>query len=178
MPNWISEFDKWAPSVKVVSYKGTPTQRKTAQGEIRRGEFQVLLTTYEYIIKVRFLFFLLVLPSSPFFLLPLLLPSFSTLSVLFPRTTTTNASLRSTQDRPLLSKTKWLHMIIDEGHRMKNASSKLSVTLTQYYSSRYRLILTGTPLQVRFCSSLPPSFPSLPIERNSGGLDKRRRRSY
>ncbi|BGO93526.1 hypothetical protein NBRC10512_006555 [Rhodotorula toruloides] len=101
MPNWISEFEKWAPSVKVVSYKGTPIQRKQAQQEIRTGNFQVLLTTYEYIIK----------------------------------------------DRPLLAKTKWLHMIIDEGHRMKNTQSKLSLTLTQYYSSRYRLILTGTPLQ-------------------------------
>ncbi|BGP01946.1 Nuclear protein STH1/NPS1 [Rhodotorula toruloides] len=101
MPNWISEFEKWAPSVKVVSYKGTPAQRKQAQHEIRTGNFQVLLTTYEYIIK----------------------------------------------DRPLLAKTKWLHMIIDEGHRMKNTQSKLSLTLTQYYSSRYRLILTGTPLQ-------------------------------
>lgn len=39
-------------------------------------------------------------------------------------------------------------MIIDEGHRMKNANSKLSVTLMSYYTSRYRLILTGTPLQV------------------------------
>ncbi len=38
-------------------------------------------------------------------------------------------------------------MIVDEGHRMKNASSKLSNTLTQYYQTRYRLILTGTPLQ-------------------------------
>ncbi|BGP26359.1 ATP-dependent helicase STH1/SNF2 [Rhodotorula toruloides] len=101
MPNWISEFEKWAPSVKVVSYKGTPAQRKQAQHEIRTGNFQVLLTTYEYIIK----------------------------------------------DRPLLAKTKWLHMIIDEGHRMKNTQSRLSLTLTQYYSSRYRLILTGTPLQ-------------------------------
>ena len=102
MPNWISEFEKWAPSVRVVSYKGTPAQRKNAQAEIRQGNFQVLLTTYEYIIK----------------------------------------------DRPLLSKIKWLHMIIDEGHRMKNTQSRLSLTLTQYYSSRYRLILTGTPLQV------------------------------
>ncbi|GAA5997132.1 hypothetical protein JCM5350_005626 [Sporobolomyces pararoseus] len=101
MPNWISEFERWAPSVRVVSYKGTPTQRKSAQQEIRQGNFQVLLTTYEYIIK----------------------------------------------DRPLLAKIKWLHMIIDEGHRMKNAESKLSLTLTTYYSSRYRLILTGTPLQ-------------------------------
>lgn len=30
---------------------------------------------------------------------------------------------------------------------MKNAHSKLSVTLSQFYSSRYRIILTGTPLQ-------------------------------
>ena len=30
---------------------------------------------------------------------------------------------------------------------MKNTQSKLSQTLTQYYHSRYRLILTGTPLQ-------------------------------
>lgn len=103
MPNWIMEFEKWAPAVRMISYKGSPNQRKVAQNDIRQGGFQVLLTTYEYIIK----------------------------------------------DRPLLAKIKWVHMIIDEGHRMKNASSKLSITLTQYYSSRYRLILTGTPLQVR-----------------------------
>jgi hypothetical protein len=36
----------------------------------------------------------------------------------------------------------------DEGHRMKNTQSRLSQTLNQFYSSRYRLILTGTPLQV------------------------------
>ncbi|KAH8109035.1 hypothetical protein DFH11DRAFT_1516099, partial [Phellopilus nigrolimitatus] len=33
------------------------------------------------------------------------------------------------------------------GHCMKNTQSKLSQTLTQYYYSRYHLILTGTPLQ-------------------------------
>ena len=38
-------------------------------------------------------------------------------------------------------------MIVDEGHRMKNAQSKLSSTISQYYHTRYRLILTGTPLQ-------------------------------
>ena len=80
------------------------------------GGFQVVLTTFEYIIK----------------------------------------------DRPVLSKIKWLHMIIgkstqldeylrlnpvDEGHRMKNTQSKLAQTLTQFYHTRYRLILTGTPLQ-------------------------------
>jgi ATP-dependent helicase STH1/SNF2 len=101
LSNWNLEFDKWAPSIAKVVYKGPPNARKVQQEKIRRGEFQVLLTTYEYIIK----------------------------------------------DRPLLSKIKWFHMIIDEGHRMKNANSKLSATIQQYYNTRFRLILTGTPLQ-------------------------------
>lgn len=101
LTNWNLEFEKWAPALGKIVYKGPPNARKQQQSQIRYGSFQVLLTTYEYIIK----------------------------------------------DRPVLSKIKWVHMIIDEGHRMKNASSKLSATLTQYYNTRYRLILTGTPLQ-------------------------------
>jgi len=38
-------------------------------------------------------------------------------------------------------------ILSDEGHRMKNTQSKLTQTLNTYYHSRYRLILTGTPLQ-------------------------------
>lgn len=118
MTNWSGEFAKWAPAITVVSYKGNPAQRRALQGDLRVGSFHVLLTTYEYIIK----------------------------------------------DRPILSKMKWLHMIIggnfvfsiitfyssfflDEGHRMKNTQSKLAQTLSTYYHSRFRLILTGTPLQ-------------------------------
>ncbi|KAF9808693.1 hypothetical protein IEO21_07780 [Rhodonia placenta] len=101
MTNWSGEFAKWAPGVKMIAYKGNPQQRKILQSEIRSGNFQVLLTTYEYIIK----------------------------------------------DRVHLARLKWVHMIIDEGHRMKNTQSKLAQTLTQHYHSRYRLILTGTPLQ-------------------------------
>ncbi|KAJ2003170.1 ATP-dependent DNA helicase Snf21, partial [Coemansia thaxteri] len=99
--NWILEFEKWAPSVRVIGYKGNPSQRLVLQQQIRRQDFQVLLTTYDYVIK----------------------------------------------DRPTLSKINWVHMIIDEGHRMKNTQSKLAFTLTTFYKTRYRLILTGTPLQ-------------------------------
>lgn len=101
MTNWSMEFEKWAPQVQRIEYKGVPAQRKALQHQIRHGQFNVLLTTYEYIIK----------------------------------------------DRPALCKTKWLYLIVDEGHRMKNAHSKLTTVLTQHYSMRYRLILTGTPLQ-------------------------------
>jgi ATP-dependent helicase STH1/SNF2 len=101
LTNWTMEFEKWAPTVGKIVYKGPPTVRKSQQNQIKYGNWQVLLTTYEYIIK----------------------------------------------DRPILSKVKWNYMIIDEGHRMKNSQSKLSATLTTYYNCRYRLILTGTPLQ-------------------------------
>jgi ATP-dependent helicase STH1/SNF2 len=83
-------------------YKGSPNVRRDMQTEMRHSGFQVVITTFEYIIR----------------------------------------------DRPFLSRIKWVHMIVDEGHRMKNAKSKLTTALRQYYRSRYRLILTGTPLQV------------------------------
>lgn len=101
MTNWSMEFEKWAPGIAKVEYKGVPTQRKALQHQLRHGRFNVLLTTYEYIIK----------------------------------------------DRPFLSKIRWLYLIVDEGHRMKNSHSKLTTVLTQYYQTRFRLILTGTPLQ-------------------------------
>ena len=101
MTNWSIEFEKWAPHVTKVEYRGQPPQRKAAAQIIKSGKFNVVLTTYEYVIK----------------------------------------------DKSVLSKPRWLYMIIDEGHRMKNTHSKLAITLSSVYSSRYRVILTGTPLQ-------------------------------
>lgn len=45
-----------------------------------------------------------------------------------------------------LSKVNWEFIIIDEGHRMKNAEAKLFQQLRQF-SSATRLLITGTPLQ-------------------------------
>nr|CAG8539454.1 2523_t:CDS:10 [Entrophospora candida] len=102
LTNWTMEFEKWAPSVMKCVYKGTPSVRKELQRRyIKHINFQVLLTTYEYIIK----------------------------------------------DKSVLSKIRWVYVIIDEGHRMKNANSKISMILANTYQCRYRLILTGTPLQ-------------------------------
>ncbi|KAI9034495.1 SNF2 family N-terminal domain-containing protein [Hyaloraphidium curvatum] len=101
MTNWSYELEKWAPDLRTVMMKGTKIERKNISNTIRMGQFDVVLTTFEYIVL----------------------------------------------EKALLGKVKWVHMIIDEGHRMKNAGSKLVQTLTQFYTSRYRLILTGTPLQ-------------------------------
>ncbi|CAD7080477.1 unnamed protein product [Hermetia illucens] len=51
LPNWVLEFEKWAPAVVVVSYKGSPAGRRSVQNQMRATKFNVLLTTYEYVIK-------------------------------------------------------------------------------------------------------------------------------
>ena len=101
LSNWSNEFLKWAPSIQILAYKGSPQMRKQMQYQIKQRQFTVVLTTFEYIIK----------------------------------------------DKHILKPIKWLYTIIDEGHRMKNSQSKLSLTLNTQYQSRFRLILTGTPLQ-------------------------------
>ncbi|EEU42957.1 SNF2 family DNA-dependent ATPase [Fusarium vanettenii 77-13-4] len=50
------------------------------------------------------------------------------------------------RDQHNLSRVSWEFIIIDEGHRMKNAEAKLFQQLRQF-SSATRLLITGTPLQ-------------------------------
>ncbi|OTA98847.1 hypothetical protein M426DRAFT_325642 [Hypoxylon sp. CI-4A] len=50
------------------------------------------------------------------------------------------------RDRASLSKIDWAFIVVDEGHRMKNADSKLFRELQQFKSAT-RLLITGTPLQ-------------------------------
>ena len=45
-------------------------------------------------------------------------------------------------DRPRLSRFQWQFIIIDEGHRLKNANCKLNREL-KMYKSKSRLLLTG-----------------------------------
>ncbi|KAJ1562865.1 hypothetical protein HK405_006759 [Cladochytrium tenue] len=124
MTNWVLEFDKWAPSVRKVVYKGTPAERKALAAEVRRIEFNVLITTYEYIIK----------------------------------------------EKALLALVKWVYTIIHEGHRMKNAQSKLSPTLMQCYQSQYSLILTGIPLQRRWVFRATVRVLAIPIPAAAGPI--------
>ena len=88
LSNWLLEFEKWTPSIIVVSYKvrqdfpkrsgyptcmavqcsstwvyqvanhsdnvflqGSPNMRRSAASQIRGGKFNVVLTTYEYVMK-------------------------------------------------------------------------------------------------------------------------------
>ncbi|XP_024989760.1 chromatin structure-remodeling complex protein SYD isoform X4 [Cynara cardunculus var. scolymus] len=103
LPGWETEINFWAPSINKIVYAGPPEERRRLFKErIVQQKFNVLLTTYEY--------------------------------------------LMNKHDRPKLSKIHWHYVIIDEGHRIKNASCKLNADLKHYHSS-HRLLLTGTPLQ-------------------------------
>ncbi|GMI95859.1 SPLAYED, CHROMATIN REMODELING COMPLEX SUBUNIT R 3 [Hibiscus trionum] len=103
LPGWVSEINFWAPDIHKIVYSGTPEERRRLFKErIVHQKFNILLTTYEY--------------------------------------------LMNKHDRPKLSKIHWHYIIIDEGHRIKNASCKLNAELKHYQSS-HRLLLTGTPLQ-------------------------------
>lgn len=131
LSNWRNEFEKWTPSIPFVMYHGTPEDRQAifknkiwkhyAKGRPTE-KFPVVCTSYEMILK----------------------------------------------DRAALSKIDWAFIVVvsmpcyycrrstnrlliivyfkDEGHRMKNADSKLFRELMQFKSAT-RLLITGTPLQ-------------------------------
>jgi len=91
-------FLQWAPDVIKVVYKGIPDDRKRLYKEhVESGQLNVLLTTYEYIMK----------------------------------------------DKSSLRKLPWQYIIVDEGHRMKNAQSKFAQILGTVYTSKHRVLLTG-----------------------------------
>jgi ATP-dependent helicase STH1/SNF2 len=101
LSNWVLEMSKWAPSIRKVVYRGVPIVRKRIIHTLKARKFNVLISTYEYIMK----------------------------------------------DKHALNKFHWSYIIVDEGHRMKNAKSKFAQILGQQYLSDHRLLLTGTPLQ-------------------------------
>ncbi|CAY68697.1 Nucleosome remodeling factor that functions in regulation of transcription elongation [Komagataella phaffii GS115] len=60
VPAWQETFEKWAPSVNTIYYMGNTNSRKMIRdyefflpGKSKKPKFNVLLTTYEYILKDR-----------------------------------------------------------------------------------------------------------------------------
>lgn len=51
------------------------------------------------------------------------------------------------KEKSCLRRFSWRYIIIDEAHRIKNENSLLSKTM-RLYNTNYRLLITGTPLQV------------------------------
>ena len=102
LQNWINEFTKWCPSVKVACLKGSADERAQfiANTLYDEDKWDVLVSSFE----------LIMIEKTP------------------------------------LKKIKWHYMIIDEAHRIKNDESKLAL-IVRSFSTRHRLLITGTPLQ-------------------------------
>jgi ATP-dependent DNA helicase len=107
LANWESEFRQFCPSLSVLLYHGSTTERAKKRRndlKIKNGliNVSVVITSYEISMK----------------------------------------------DKRSLKSVQWKYIVVDEGHRLKNIDCKLIRDLKSYQSAN-RLLLTGTPLQVR-----------------------------
>ena len=146
MTNWMMEFAKWAPDIKVLTYKGKPSLRKETIHQALAGNFNVMITSYEYVIRDRGIIIIIIVIN--FF--PLVAFFFSNATAVFLLFFINFRSIISFENEIKkladLAKIEWDYIIVDEGHRIKNRNSKLA-TILRTYMSRHRLLLTGTPLQ-------------------------------
>ncbi|KAL5785967.1 hypothetical protein ACOSQ2_008359 [Xanthoceras sorbifolium] len=121
--NWEREFATWAPQMNVVMYVGT----SQARAVIKEYEFY-LPKKHKKLKKKKSS--QTVSDKQDRIKFDVLLTSYEMINL----------------DSASLKPIKWECMIVDEGHRLKNKDSKLFSSLKQY-SSRHRVLLTGTPLQ-------------------------------
>ena len=118
--NWAAEFAKWAPALRVVLYDGRADERAAMRADIvRAAEYSSSRGTAAAAGASS---------QAPFCVL------------------LTHYDL-VIRDKSILSRPHWCHIIVDEGHRLKNRSSRLAELLSGKYRSRHRLLLTGTPIQ-------------------------------
>lgn len=55
--NWMREFEKWAPSTKVIVYDGVSDERKILRERIREPKsFNVVVTHYDLVVRDKALF--------------------------------------------------------------------------------------------------------------------------
>ncbi|ELT97754.1 hypothetical protein CAPTEDRAFT_180039 [Capitella teleta] len=108
VPNWVSEFQTFAPKLPVILYHGSKEARHEMRSKIMKPT------------KVR----------KGLSLCPVVITSYEI----------------AMNDSKMIAKNEWRLMIVDEGHRVKNAQCKLIHAL-KTYNCPHRLLLTGTPLQ-------------------------------
>ncbi|CAJ1973658.1 unnamed protein product [Sphenostylis stenocarpa] len=122
--NWEREFATWAPHMNVLMYVGSAQARSVIR------EYEFYFPKKQKKIKKKKSGQLISENKQDRIKFDVLLTSYEMINF----------------DTTSLKPIKWECMIVDEGHRLKNKDSKLFSSLKQY-SSRHRVLLTGTPLQ-------------------------------
>jgi len=49
--NWMSEFERWCPAIRVITYRGSRSERPLLALQLKNEKYNVVLTTYEYILN-------------------------------------------------------------------------------------------------------------------------------
>ncbi|XP_019438781.1 PREDICTED: CHD3-type chromatin-remodeling factor PICKLE-like [Lupinus angustifolius] len=122
--NWEREFATWAPQMNVVMYFGSAQARSVIR------EYEFYFPKKQENIKKKKCGQTVNKIKHDMVKFDVLLTSYEMINL----------------DTATLKSIKWQCMIVDEGHRLKNKDSKLFSSLKQY-STRHRVLLTGTPLQ-------------------------------
>ncbi|XP_054798276.1 CHD3-type chromatin-remodeling factor PICKLE isoform X2 [Prosopis cineraria] len=122
--NWEREFATWAPQMNVVMYVGSAQARAVIR------EYEFYFPKKQKKIKKKKSGKIVSESKQDRIKFDVLLTSYEMINF----------------DSLSLKSIMWECIIVDEGHRLKNKDSKLFSSLKQY-SSRHRVLLTGTPLQ-------------------------------
>ncbi|RCK65871.1 ATP-dependent helicase FUN30 [Candida viswanathii] len=101
--NWLREFNKFCPSLRVRAYYGAMAEREQLRFDLEMDEFDVLVTTY-------------------------------------------NLACGGHADAKFLKNRRSNVIVYDEGHLLKNSTSDRYMKLMKL-KGKFRLLLTGTPLQ-------------------------------
>eukprot|EP00117_Sycon_ciliatum_P030313 scpid13509/ scgid23933/ Chromodomain-helicase-DNA-binding protein 5; ATP-dependent helicase CHD5 len=118
--NWEREFEFWAPDLYAVTYCGPQEARRVLrETEVSFDEDAVKNSSKLYKIK-----------AGSNIKFHVLLTSFEMVTL----------------DKTLLQSIDWEVLVIDEAHRLKNNKSQYFRIMSAYHI-KYKLLLTGTPLQ-------------------------------
>jgi len=130
LPNWVREFEKFAPEMNVVKYHGSQAERQELQNDLRRylpkkDTSQVRNKKWAQQLQTA-------------------TTDTDQLDVILAPVT--YFQKEKSDDRKFLNRFKFDYLVVDEAHMLKNSQS-IRYKMLDRMNTRHRLLLTGTPVQ-------------------------------
>ncbi|CAI5991866.1 unnamed protein product [Closterium sp. NIES-64] len=161
--NWIKELHRFCPALRAFKFHGNQEERTHQRTHmLQPGKFDVVVTSYEMVIKEKSAFrrlswrYIIIDEAHRIknenSILSKTMRLFSSNYRLLITGTPLQFDVVVTsyemviKEKSAFRRLSWRYIIIDEAHRIKNENSILSKTM-RLFSSNYRLLITGTPLQ-------------------------------